>query len=358
MQSRRALTAALTAAALALSLLLFIAIAGAKPRVPASGGVSYTIPTLATAGDNLANGLDLAVNIGGGPNKNVEIDTGSLGLVVPRSAIGPKAADTGKKGYIEYTSSGKILSGEYFIASVSFQRPQGAVTTVPIRILGVTSSSCASGYPSCTPDTDINKVGMLGVGYSEYAKTDSPAPTPVDNPFLQLTAMHDGLARPGYIITRDNVTLGLTHKERASFHTTRLAKSLPPSGTGARIWSMPGCFAFPDYDDHPHCGSILFDTGISRMIVGLPPAERPAVLSTAIGNGDRIRIAIPNLTHPAFGFTAGVGDPSQPIAPRGDPAASWAPVTAFVNTGRELLAEYDYAYDAPSHRAGFRSDPA
>ncbi|MCQ4083531.1 hypothetical protein NGB36_23770 [Streptomyces sp. RB6PN25] len=357
MQTRRALTAALTAAALALSLLLFIAIASTKPRVPASGGVSYTIPTLAGAANNLADGLDLAVNIGAGPNKSVEIDTGSLGLVVARSAIGPKAVDTGKKGYIEYTSSGKILSGEYFIASVTFQRPQAAVTTIPIRILGVTSSSCASGYHSCTPDDDINRIGMLGVGYSEYAKTDSPAPTAADNPFLQLTAMHDGIARPGYIITRNNVTLGLTPNERASFHTTRLAKALPPNGTGARIWSMPGCFAIPDYGDHAHCGSILFDTGISRMIVGLPAAERPTALATAIRNRTRIRIDIPSLTHPAFGYITSVGDPSEPIAPQGEPAASWAADTAFVNTGRELLAEYDYAYDAPSHRAGFRSDP-
>ncbi|MBS2535872.1 hypothetical protein KGQ20_24215 [Catenulispora sp. NF23] len=331
--------------------------ASAAPGKPAASAVSYLIPTVSTAATNLADGLSLAVNVGGGPTRDVEVDTGSLGFVIARGALGPGAVDTGKAGFIEYTSSGKILSGEYFLAAVSFQRPQGAVATVPIRVLGVTASSCASGYPGCTPDSDISKVGMLGVGYSEYAKTDSPGPTSADNAFLQLAAMHNGQAQPGYIVTRGGVTLGLTAQQIASFHTVHLASAPPPSGTGSDIESMPGCFAFPDHGDASHCGSILFDTGISKMIVGLPTADRPAPIATAIPDGTRIKVGTPNLTGPAFGYTTTVGDPGDPIAPLGNPAASWAHDTAFVNTGRELLAAYDYLYDAVGRQSGFRSDP-
>ena len=375
MQSRRPLiwAVAIVGASVAVAGVVLATVAGAAPHHTASEAVSlsYTIPTVSPASSNLADGLSLGVSIGGGPSTDMEVDTGSLGVVVARSALGPDAVDTGKTGFIEYTSSGKILSGEYFTAPVSFQRAQrSAVVTVPIRVLGVTASSCASGYPACVPDSDVSKVGMLGVGYSEYARTDSPAPAAADNPFLQLAAMRDGRVQAGYVITRGGVTLGVAPQDLASFHTVRLKMMPPPSGSGAEIWSMPGCFAFPDHGDRPHCGSVLFDTGISRMIVGLPDAERSTAIATAtatatasasasataIPNGTRIRVGITDLSHPAFDYTISIGDQGDAVAPQGNPAASWAHDTAFVNTGRELLAAYDYVYDAASQQVGFRSD--
>ncbi|MFY9764905.1 MAG: hypothetical protein WAK42_07850 [Mycobacterium sp.] len=46
------------------------------------------------------------------------------------------------------------------------------------------------------------------------------------------------------------------------------------------------------------------------------------------------------------------------LAPQGNPAARWSQSGPFVNTGRHLLADYDYLFDAEAGHIGFRKDPA
>jgi hypothetical protein len=43
---------------------------------------------------------------------------------------------------------------------------------------------------------------------------------------------------------------------------------------------------------------------------------------------------------------------------QGNPAARWSRSGPFVNTGRHLLADYDYLFDAEAGHIGFRKDPA
>jgi hypothetical protein len=100
-------------------------------------GKHITMTTGSTAGF-LAGGPHLRVSIGEGPWHSVQVDTGSVGMVVPRSVLGPQARDTGVPGRIAYTSSGRIFTGEYYLAEVAMRGRNGPVVqTVPIRVLAV-----------------------------------------------------------------------------------------------------------------------------------------------------------------------------------------------------------------------------
>jgi hypothetical protein len=334
---------------------------GATTDTAGQASETFTLPLNFDAARTLSNGLQLTVSIAGGADKTVEVDTGSRGLVVARTAIGSQASDTGQQGWVEYTSNGLILSGEYFLAPIRFHTTGSTVDTIPVRVLGVESSSCDSNYPQCTPETDISHVGLLGVGYGNVAKT-SDTPTTEVNPFLELQAMQDGTARRGYVLTRNAIRLGLTASDEASFRQVALPKSTGPAAGPAGLagsWgAAPGCFALPDNGNQTYCGTILVDTGIGTMIVGLDPAQRPPTMQDTIPNGTRINIGIPTFDNPALGYSVTTGAIDNPLAPQGNPAARWAQSGPFLNTGRHLLAGYDYLFDADAGHIGFLNDPA
>lgn len=333
---------------------------GAATSTTDPAGRTFTLPLVSDAATSLASGLRLTVSIAGGSDKVVEVDTGSRGVVVSRASIGSGATDTGQKGWIEYTSDGRILSGEYFLAPITFHTDRSTVDTIPVRVLGIETSSCDSKYPQCTPETNIDHVGMLGVGYGEYAKT-SDTPTTEINPFLELRAMQSGTARRGYIITRNGITLGPTTADLASFKEVALPKptapSAGPAGQPASWGAAPGCFTLPDTGNETHCGTLLVDTGIGTMILGLDTAQRPPTLHDTIPNGTRIRIGTPDFTNPALELPLTTGAPADTLAPQGNPAARWSRTGPFVNTGRHLLAGYDYLFDADTGHIGFRPNP-
>jgi hypothetical protein len=320
------------------------------------GSTTFDLPLASDAVGSLASGLGLSVSIADGVDRVVEVDTGSRGFVVARAAIGPRAADTGRKGFVEYTSDGLILSGEYFLAPITFHTAHSTVSTIAVRVLGVESSRCDPAYPHCVPESNIDHVGVLGVGYGEYAKTDG-SPTTEVNPFLELTAMQDGRALRAYVITRNGITLGVTTAQLASFRQVALQKTAGQDLPGA--WNpAQGCFALPDFGNEPRCGTVLVDTGIGTMIVGLDATLRPPVLANGIPNGTRIRIGLPAFTSAAMSYAVSVGSASDPLAPQGNPAARWSISGPFVNTGRHLLAGYDYLFDADTGHIGFRRDPS
>jgi hypothetical protein len=333
---------------------------GTATHTAEQAGETFTLPFVSDAAKSLSDGPHLAVSIAAGADMNVEVDTGSRGLVVARTAIGSQASDTGQKGWVEYTSSGKILSGEYFLAPISFHTAGSTAQTIPVRVLGVEKSSCDSNYPNCKPDANLDSIGELGVGYGNKAKT-SDTPTTEVNPFLELQAMQDGTARRGYMITRNAVTLGFTDADLTSFSQVSLPKPGPadgPAGLPASWGAAPGCFALPDYGNSSQCGTVLVDTGIATMIVGLNPDQRPPTLQDTIPNGTRIRIGIPTFTDPALAYSVTTGAADDGLAPQGNPAARWSQSGPFVNTGRHLLADYDYLFDAEAGHIGFRKDPA
>ena len=200
---------------------------------------------------------------------------------------------------------------------------------------------------------------MIGIGFDR--NQDSPGARRHDvNPFLELPAMQAGRMRRGYLLGGEAVTLGLSDAVAAGFGLIRL----PPGSTAAEGWATPpGCFRIAQ--GPVRCGRILVDTGLDRMLIGLPPPQRPAGITAPDGRSLRpgvpIAIGLPRLDGAGAGsldyrFTTGDSPDPEPPAPA---SVTWvgAPRGAFLNTGRRLLRRLDYLYDATAGLIGFRARP-
>jgi hypothetical protein len=325
-----------------------------QPKHQGFSGSQAKTFRLANPARNLARGWDFIASVAGGRSHLVEMDTGSRGLVVPASVLGPGAVGPGPAGRIEYSSDGKIFSGHFYLAPVTLRAGRTSVTTVPIELLGVDHASCdLARYPKCKPGK-LAGLGVMGVGFDRHGLTGLPArmPPELTNVFLALTNVIEGAMHPGYLIASATVTLGITPGNSAGF----LEVPLKRGGTGPGDWNTePGCFSFPEISGYgPRCGTVLVDTGIASAILGLPRSQRPPAIATSIPAGQRIAIDVAQnaRTSPVLSYSFRVGDrgPSTPTAIRW--AAGKAP---FVNTGRRPISQHSYLFDAGSGAVGFKS---
>jgi hypothetical protein len=293
---------------------------------------------------NFATGWHLAVSIAGGRRRSVQIDTGSIGLVVGRNAIGSSAVGPLASGRQEYTSNGLILLGHYYRVVVTFESTGSRAVTVPITILGVEKLACDPKYPKCSiSKRSAQSVGVLGVGFGRKEKIGS-------NPFLQIDGMVRASMHPGYVVSKNGVTLGLTAENTRGFRFIPLIRS------GGDWRGAPGCFGFPGRPGYERvCGTILVDTGIPSMIVSRAAALRPPDLKTDIPAGTAVAIAAPAFDNAVVSYRFSVGDRGA-LTPS---AMRWSKATrdnAFVNTGRNVIRTSDYLYDARCGRIGFRAN--
>ncbi len=96
---------------------------------------------------------------------------------------------------------------------------------------------------------------------------------------------------------------------------------------------------------------MLVDTGINSAILGLARSQRPPSIPDTIPDGVSINFAAPSTVNPvaSYTFTTGSGEPPAPTSVR------WAAGSApFVNTGRNLIARFNYLFDDGSGRVGFK----
>ncbi len=325
-----------------------LALAGSATRaVDANAGctlgaqsVRFDLPNTSR---NFRSGWHLKVAIAGGKQRSVQIDTGSIGFVVGRSAVGPRAIGPLAAGQQEYTSDGLILLGHYYRAAVTFEAGTGRASAVSVRLLAVEQLACDPKYPKCSlRGRSPQSVGVLGVGFARKESIGS-------NAFLQLGAMAGGRMHPGYIIAENAVTLGLTAENTRGFQFIQLAHG-PHDWLGA-----PACFGFPGKLGYERmCGTLLVDTGLASMIVSRAPVLRPADIRSEIPNGTAIDIASPAFERPIMHYRFSVGDRGA-LSPTSIRWSSATGNSAFVNTGRNVIRAYDYLYDAKCGRVGFRS---
>jgi hypothetical protein len=332
------------------ALLLTLAIAGsatdqialASPScVLGAQSVRFGMPNTAR---NFRSGWYLTVSIAGGRRRSVQIDTGSIGFVVGRNAIGRSASGPLAAGRQEYTSDGLILLGHYYRAAVTFEGAGSRAVTVPIKLLGVEKLACDPKYPKCSiRGRSAQSVGVLGVGFARKENIGS-------NAFLEIDKMIHGSMHAGYIISANGVTLGLTAENTRGFRFIPLVRN------GSDWQGAPGCFGFPGRAAFERlCGTILVDTGIASMIVSRAAALRPPDLKTEIPSGTAMTIAAPAFANAALSYRFSVGDRGE-LTPS---AIRWSAATgnsAFVNTGRNVIRAYDYLYDAKCGRVGFRAN--
>ncbi len=312
----------------------------------------------------LERGFSVAVSVGGGRwHSGVELDTGSTGLVIDRRSLGPQAIGPGEPGSREYYPSGYKIVGNYWLTPVTIAIPDAArgpkpvAMTVPIEVFGIDKVECGSNVKTCKPPTDQQKAiasfSLMGIGF------DRGGAPPTNNPFLQPEDVVYGRIRPGYVISPDEVDIGLD-----AANTTEKFQyiALDPSVDRYGDWSgANGCFRFPGASAK-FCGSMLLDTGIGQMIFAVAKGKRPSTVvdpsnQALLKPGTAVDISSPTESPLAlsYGFTyqphaaAATVDPT--LIRWAAPPATMPPV--FFNIGRSPLARFDYLYDARCGQVGF-----
>jgi hypothetical protein len=300
--------------------------------MPSSSDRSCFLPF--TPASDLTSGLHLYAAVGAGAPHLFEIDTGSVGALVPRQSLGPayQNFDRSLDVTFEYVSSGKVYCGQWVKAPV---------------ILGVPETWDGDGdYPMAEVEvfavdrpTDFDG-GILGVGFAIGGLADGG---PARNPLLHLT-YHGEKLRRGYIIRTQDLEAGLTSANTGGFAFVELQRNadggdwMQPTGTLA----LPNNFSV----DLP----VLVDTGVPEMLLWLSPADRPPGTTNAskMPNGVAVTVSAPNASALQYSFVT--GDATDPAAPS---AVEWRNGTR-INTGRHILASADYLYDAARGMIGFR----
>ena len=300
--------------------------------------ISYQVPF--TLDSSLTNGLHIFAALGDGSPHPFQVDTGSVGILVPRHRLGPdyQEFDRSQDTEFRYVSSGRTYWGQW--------------VKVPV-ILGVPATWDGAGdYPEA--EVEVFAVdrparfdgGVLGIGFAIGGQADGG---PARNPLLHLTYQGTKLSR-GYIVGSQAIEAGLTSLNTAGFAFVPLNWNPTAKDWRQPLGSLglPGGFAV----DLP----VLMDTGLNEMLLWLGVNERPPALAnlTRFPNNVAVSIVVPpagGVTEPALQYTFITGDTNQPMAPA---QVEWRNGHG-INTGRNVLAGADYLYDAASGRIGFRA---
>ena len=239
-------------------------------------------------------------------------------------------------------SSGNTLSGHTATATVALlgSKASGDLPSPPTT---VPMSLCAVDDPTFTG-------GMMGVGFGRASPAD-----PSRNVLLEMADVQAGTMHPGYVLSTHpspHVQVGLTAASQAGFQTIALAPD--PGGSGDWVArSLQGCLTLPKTPAFgPACGGLLVDTGVADCLLWGPsdPTLGGAVPSgqTTVPSGVAMQIAAPSGGSTLrYSFVVGSGADTPA-------AVTIRTASAFsINTGRALLVDYDYLFDARNGLVGF-----
>ena len=155
------------------------------------------------------------------------MDTGSTGVLIT-AAILPNWASLPSLGSARliYSSSGRIMEGVWVLTPMIISDQSGAsVKTRPMAVMVVNRVRCVAQARDCTLQDNPRDIAILGVGFARHGDGQLQS-TPDRNPFLQILLDVAGLPRPGYVLTRSGVNVGLDRVGAyASFTTVQLARS-------------------------------------------------------------------------------------------------------------------------------------
>lgn len=296
---------------------------------------------------------EIWLKLRGSAPRRFGIDTGSTGIVVAAEHFRPGADDVDDgPGRLIYNSSGRILEGERYTTDVVIQRDGDTpLATARVQVLRVMNVSCMEHARDCRPGREPGGVALMGVGFGRDA-AQGTEPNAPRNPFTNLISLASptpvASIRPGYVLTRTALHLGITPSLAQDFAFVKL-KPGAQSRSGAPAWSTAPMTV--SVDGVTGDGTILMDTGINYMFLS-PPAGTALAPGTRAPAGTRIAVYLPDrrTPQPAFyGFT--VGERSNPIQPAKVEVVRDRGV--FVNTGRQFLEGFDYLYDAVGGYVGY-----
>jgi hypothetical protein len=281
------------------------------------------------------------------------MDTGSTGIVVAADHFVPGPNDVAQgAGRLVYNSSGRVLNGERYLTDVEIRRDEHTpLATARVEVLRVSHITCLERARDCRPEHNPRGVAFMGIGFDRIGAQGSEAGAP-RNPFVSLMSLASGApvssVRPGYIVTRDGVHLGMSAERTRDFAFIKLAPN-PASRPGVPEWSaVPMAVSV---DGVTADGTILVDTGINYMFLSPPDGTRLQRGMRAPA-GTKIGISLPDRRNPPavhYGFTVGL--PDNPMHPERVEIVHDRGV--FVNTGRMFLEGFDYLYDAAGGYVAF-----
>ena len=279
---------------------------------------------------------------------SADLDSGSTGIVVAAAYIpGFEQLPSQGPGKLTYSSSGRVMVGQWVVTPVSLVGREGAsVTTEPMPVLAVTELQCLDYARDCTPRQMPEHIAMVGVGFAREADQQSQS-TPDKNPLLHV-AGGAGPRRQGYILSREGVHVGLTGENtKGGFRYLKLDRR----PDNADWQATPACISV-NATVPPACGTVLVDTGVSAMYTTLPPAQAQGATGT-LPEGAQVAITVGSgaAAFPLYSFAVGDGSPLAPDAIH----LRVAPDRVFVNTSFHLLNGYDVLFDGEGGYVGFRS---
>jgi len=294
------------------------------------------------------------------------VDTGSIGTVVPFAKLGPDAVGPGPTEMKYYDSSGNEFIGFTYLAPVTLSMGSSQAETIPIRVLAVVTSGCHAGK-SCKHPPPFANFFYLGVGFDRSGTVvNAPFASPRDNAFLSVEPSSGLTLSQGYLLSGASITVGVTASNTTGFTTEPLSTS---STTPGDWLGAPACIAFPN-TAHPSpsgvCGHMLLDVGIPQMYITFTaPADVPAVVRHGLAVNQMITFASPSANAPVLGYTFSSGPLPHGAAPpttgmnpssvglSSGSGSSGGTDRVFINTGRHILFDNDYLYDAQLGQTGF-----
>jgi hypothetical protein len=289
----------------------------------------------------------------GSAPRRFSMDTGSTGIVVAAAHYTPGLGDIDDgPGRLVYNSSGRVLSGERYTTDVVIQRDGDTpLATARVQVLRVTQITCLERARDCRPERDPGGVAFMGVGFDRESAQGTEASAP-KNPFTSLVSLASrapvASVRPGYVLSRTAVHLGMTADLTRDFAFVKLSPSAA-SRSRAPEWNAAPMTV--SVDGVTGDGTILMDTGINYMFLS-PPAGTALAPGTRPAVGTKIAVYLPDrrTPQPAFyGFT--VGERANLLQPERIEVVRDRGV--FVNTGRQFLEGFDYLYDAAGGYVGY-----
>lgn len=281
------------------------------------------------------------------------MDTGSTGIVTSAEHFVPGAGDVAQgPGRLVYNSSGRVLNGERYLTDVTIQRDAHTpLATARVQVLRVTHITCLEHARDCRPEQNPRRVGFMGIGFDRSGAQGTAAESAPRNPFVNLLSLASGQpasnVRPGYVVTRTAVHLGMTPALTRHMAFVKLAPKA--SSSGEADWA--GTPMEVVVDGRRGHGTLLMDTGIDYMFLS-PPSGTALRRGHLAPEGTRLAIYLPDRRQPQpVSYDLVVGRRGNPLHPAKVEVVHDAGV--FVNTGRMFLQGFDYLYDAAGGYVGF-----
>ena len=317
------------------------------------------------------------------------VDTGSCGIILSAADLNdwdPSEGTDTNKGWQYLSSSNLLYSGFWVERDIYFEGSSGESSnsspliksTVPIlavtkklKCLSYDVSDPGEDCPGTSSDIQLLPKGIriMGIGFGREAD-GQPQGTPDKNPLLHITnisAQNMSSYWPGYIISAEGITLGLTDTNTESMNFT----SLVPGGGTTPHWDLnfdwpelPACIKITapgtDAGGPEPClpGTAVLDTGVGSGFIRVPSGSTnlprdPDTFNLDEGTVVQVTFGSPGVAGEEF--TVGTPTESGSVTPD-DVRAVYSPdgqrATA-INTSRYIYRKFTVAFDPVLGLLGF-----